>query len=76
MAAPLQVVVGAVIPLFATARRAPKALIERSSKWSLRIAKPAGLGAFAITVSPPPATAPATSEYLYSSDTPSTSEPR
>jgi hypothetical protein len=37
---------------------------------------PAGLGAFAITVSPPPATAPATKAYLNSSETPSTNEPR
>ena len=54
----------------------PNALIEPSSKLPLRIAKPAGLGALAITVRPPPVTAPATSEYLNSSETPSTSEPR
>ena len=58
------------------AARSPSALIAPSSKLPFRIAKPAGLGALAITVSPPPVTAPATSEYLKSSDTPSTSEPR
>ena len=60
----------------AAAAARPPALIVPSSKLSLRIAKPAGFGALAMTVSPPPVTAPATSEYLNSSETPSTSEPR
>lgn len=44
-----------------------------SSKLPLGIAKPGGLGALAMTVVPPPVTAPATIEYLKASDTPSTS---
>lgn len=39
-------------------------------------ATPAGFGALAITVSPPPATAPATSMYFDASEMPSMSEPR
>lgn len=39
-------------------------------------ATPAGLGALAITVRPPPATAPATSMYLASSEMPMIREPR
>ena len=60
----------------AAARNNPAGLMVPSSKLPLRIEKPAGFGALAITVSPPPVTAPASSEYLNSSDTPSTSEPR
>src|SRR5574340_383031 len=40
------------------------------------MAWPAGFGAFAMMVKPPPVTAPATSAYLNPSDSPSTSEPR
>ena len=40
------------------------------------MAIPAGLGALAITVNPPPVTAPATSAILNSSDKPSTNEPK
>jgi hypothetical protein len=40
------------------------------------MAKPAGLGALAITVNPPPVTAPATNEYFASDDMPSINDPR
>jgi hypothetical protein len=46
------------------ATRSPSGLIAPPSKLSFKSAKPAGFGALAITVSPPPVTAPATSEYL------------
>ena len=39
-------------------------LIPSGPNESFSIPKPAGLGALAITVKPPPATAPATKEYL------------
>ena len=58
------------------ARSRPSGCMVSSSKWPLSIDIPAGFGAFAITVSPPPVTAPATSAYLNSSLNPSTSEPR
>src|SRR5512138_3716466 len=54
----------------------PPAPMAPSWKLSFRMAKPAGLGALAITVRPPPVTAPATIEYLKASETPSTWEPR
>lgn len=54
----------------------PAALTAPSWKLPLRIDRPAGLGAFAITVNPPPVIAPLTSAYLYPSSMPSTSEPR
>ena len=41
-----------------------------------KIPMPAGFGALAITVNPPPATAPATRAYFSSSEMPSTNEPR
>ena len=44
-----------------------------SLKYFLRIATPAGLGALAIMVSPPPATAPATTAYFKDSVKPGTS---
>ena len=52
----------------AAASASQPGLIELSSNVPLRIAKPAGFGAFAMTVSPPPLTAPATSEYFTSGD--------
>ena len=39
-----------------------------SSKKVFRMLSPAGLGALAITVNPPPATAPATTEYFAASE--------
>ena len=44
----------------------PTGEIPSSPKESFKIPKPAGFGALAITVKPPPATAPATSEYFKS----------
>ena len=50
---------------------------DLSAKPGLSNATPAGFrGAFAITVKPPPATAPATSMYLVSSELPEVSDPR
>jgi hypothetical protein len=43
---------------------------------SCRIPAPAGFGALAMTVNPPPETAPATSAYFNGSLRPSTSDPR
>jgi hypothetical protein len=57
-------------------RKSQPALTVLSRKPPRRIESPAGFGAFAITVRPPPVTAPATSVYLNSSLSPSTSEPR
>jgi hypothetical protein len=50
--------------------------MDSSAKPRLSSATPAGFGALAITVSPPPATAPATSMYFDSSEMPLMSEPR
>ena len=47
-----------------------------SGKCSFKIAIPAGFGALAITVKPPPVKAPATRAYLNSSLVPCTNEPR
>jgi len=47
-----------------------------SGKCSRRIDMPAGFGALAITVKPPPVMAPATNAYLNSSLVPSTNDPR
>jgi len=47
-----------VVGMAATSK--PNGLIPSLPKVPLRIPKPAGLGALAITVSPPPATAPET----------------
>lgn len=41
-------------------KRRPEEMLP-SGKWFFRMAKPAGFGALAITVRPPPVTAPATS---------------
>ena len=46
----------------------PSGCTASSSKCRRRIDSPAGLGALAITVRPPPVTAPATSAYLKASD--------
>ena len=54
----------------------PRGWMDSSSKCPRRIAKPAGFGALAMTVRPPPVTDPATSAYLNSSLSPSTSDPR
>lgn len=45
-------------------------------KWRARMDWPAGLGALAMTVRPPPATAPATTAYLNSGPKPGTKEAR
>ena len=58
------------------ATNSPKGWIESSSNDSLSMAKPAGLGALAMTVRPPPVTAPATREYWNSGLVPSSKEPR
>ena len=54
----------------------PSGLIFFSEKCFLKIEIPAGFGAFAITVSPPPVTAPLTKASLNSSESPSTSDPK
>jgi len=59
--------VGGMAPI-----KRPKGAIVFSGKWSRNIAIPAGFGALAMTVRPPPVTAPATKEILNSSDNPST----
>ena len=41
-----------------------------------KMAIPAGLGAFAMTVRPPPATAPPTNASLKSSEVPETQDPK
>jgi hypothetical protein len=50
--------------------------MDSSAKPRRSSATPAGLGALAMTVNPPPATAPVTSMYLASSEMPTISEPR
>src|SRR5699024_2561159 len=50
--------------------------IAPSGHVPLRIENPAGLGALAMTVNPPPATEPATNIYRHSSLVPSTREPK
>src|SRR6266403_1877239 len=47
-----------------------------SGKWRASAAWPAGFGALAITVRPPPATAPATTAYRAAAPRPGTSEAR
>src|SRR4051812_5460296 len=51
-------------------------LIPADPKRPRKIEKPAGFGALAMTVKPPPATAPATSAYLNPGVTSGTNEPR
>ena len=48
--------------------------IDSSDNPRFNSATPAGLGALAMTVNPPPATAPATSAYLASSEIPAMSD--
>ena len=57
-------------------RSKPSGLTASSLKYFFNILIPAGLGALAITVNPPPVTAPATNEILKGSLKPSTREPR
>ena len=45
-------------------------------KYGLNMAMPAGFGALAMTVNPPPATAPPTKANLNSNDVPLTNDPR
>ena len=54
----------------------PRGLIFFSEKCFLKIDIPAGFGALAITVKPPPVTAPLTSASLNSSERPSTKDPK
>ena len=54
----------------------PIGLTLFSLKYSFKIDIPAGFGAFAMTVKPPPVTAPSTNYTLNSSDKPSTKDPR
>ena len=58
------------------ATKRPSGLMPSSPKLDFRMPKPAGFGALAMTVRPPPATAPATSAYFEGSLRPSTREPR
>ena len=58
------------------ATKSPNGLTLFSEKYLLKIDIPAGLGAFAITVRPPPVTAPATKATLNSSLNPSTKDPK
>ena len=64
-------IVGGIAPM-----SKPRGAIACSGKCFFKIEIPAGFGAFAITVRPPPVTAPATSAILNSSDNPSTSDQR
>ena len=57
-------------------RKSINGLIDPCSKVFLSSEKLTGFGALAITVNPPPVTAPATSAYLLASDKCSTSDPR
>lgn len=57
------------------AARRPRGEMPSSPKLSFRIPKPAGFGALAMTVRPPPVIAPATRAYLELSDK-STSDPK
>ncbi len=54
----------------------PNGLTDSSVKLDFRIATPAGFGALAIMVRPPPVTAPATTAYWKAGVTPCTSEAR
>src|ERR1700757_2552218 len=54
----------------------PPAPMLSSEKWRLSSATPAGFGAFAITVRPPPAAAPARSMYFDSLEISAMSDPR
>ena len=56
--------------------KSPKGLMPVSPKVPFKIPKPAGFGALAITVNPPPVTAPATNAYFDSSLKPGTRLPR
>ena len=58
------------------ARNSPSGLTDSSSKLDFRIATPAGFGALAMMVRPPPVTAPATMAYWKAGLTPCTSEAR
>lgn len=49
------------------ALKSPIGLIPSGPNFDCKMEKPAGLGALAMTVNPPPATAPATKAYLKAS---------
>ena len=57
-------------------RNSPSGLIPSGPKLPRRMEYPAGLGALAMTVRPPPTTAPATSEYFIASVKVGTWDPR